>query len=52
VKVSASSRNINVPLNHAHLGDRSGGVGFEPTIEVAPDAGFQDLVLVIQTSWW
>src|SRR4051795_2753974 len=26
------------------------GVGFEPTIEVAPDAGFQDGVLVIHTS--
>ncbi|MGH3431080.1 MAG: hypothetical protein ACRDQZ_26500, partial [Mycobacteriales bacterium] len=26
------------------------GVGFEPTIEVAPDAGFQDVVLVFHTS--
>jgi hypothetical protein len=26
------------------------GVGFEPTIEVAPDAGFQDVVLVLVTS--
>jgi hypothetical protein len=25
-------------------------VGFEPTIEVAPDAGFQDVVPVIKTS--
>src|SRR4051794_40807167 len=32
------------------LDSASGGVGFEPTIEVAPDAGFQDVVLVIQTS--
>ena len=25
------------------------GEGFEPSIEVAPDAGFQDLVLVLET---
>jgi hypothetical protein len=27
------------------------GVGFEPTNEHSPVAGFQDLVLVIKTSW-
>jgi len=33
------------------LSDGAAGVGFEPTIEVAPDAGFQDLVLVLETSY-